>query len=57
MVEAMDQAVGTVLHKLDELGLSDHTIVIFMSDNGRCSRRPRAIPRRICRFRGKRLAL
>jgi arylsulfatase A-like enzyme len=34
MVEAMDQAVGTVLHKLDELGLSDHTIVIFMSDNG-----------------------
>jgi arylsulfatase A-like enzyme len=34
MVEGMDQAVGTVLHKLDELGLSDHTIVIFMSDNG-----------------------
>ncbi len=34
MVEAMDQAVGTVLHKLDELGLADNTIVIFMSDNG-----------------------
>jgi arylsulfatase A-like enzyme len=34
MVEAMDQAVGVVLHKLDELGLTDHTIVIFMSDNG-----------------------
>lgn len=34
MVEAMDQAVGTVLSKLDELHLADRTIVIFMSDNG-----------------------
>jgi arylsulfatase A-like enzyme len=34
MVEAMDRAVGTVLTKLDELGLTDRTIVIFMSDNG-----------------------
>jgi arylsulfatase A-like enzyme len=34
MVEAMDQAVGVVLAKLDELHLTDHTIVIFMSDNG-----------------------
>jgi arylsulfatase A-like enzyme len=34
MVEAMDQAVGVVLAKLDELHLADRTIVIFMSDNG-----------------------
>jgi arylsulfatase A-like enzyme len=34
MVEAMDQAVGKVLTKLDELGLRDNTIVIFTSDNG-----------------------
>nr|WP_206170896.1 sulfatase [Phragmitibacter flavus] len=34
MVEAMDQAVGKVLDKLDELGLSDNTLVIFTSDNG-----------------------
>jgi arylsulfatase A-like enzyme len=34
MVEAMDRAVGTVLTKLDEQGLTDRTIVIFMSDNG-----------------------
>ena len=34
MVEAMDQAVGTVLNKLQELGLTERTIVIFMSDNG-----------------------
>ena len=34
MVEAMDSAVGTVLDKLDELGLADNTVVIFFSDNG-----------------------
>lgn len=34
MVEAMDQAVGKVLAKLDELGLRDQTLVIFTSDNG-----------------------
>lgn len=34
MVEAMDQAVGKVLAKLDELGLADNTIVLFTSDNG-----------------------
>jgi arylsulfatase A-like enzyme len=34
MVEAMDQAVGKVLAKLDELGLRENTIVIFTSDNG-----------------------
>lgn len=34
MVEAMDQAVGKVLAKLDELGLAENTIVIFTGDNG-----------------------
>lgn len=34
MVEAMDLAVGKVLAKLDELGLSDRTVVVFTSDNG-----------------------
>ena len=34
MVEAMDQAVGKVLKAIDDLGLSDNTIVIFTSDNG-----------------------
>ncbi len=34
MVEAMDLAVGKVLNKLDELGIADNTVVIFMSDNG-----------------------
>ena len=34
MLHAMDDSVGTVLRKLDELGLAEETIVIFLSDNG-----------------------
>lgn len=34
MVEALDLAVGKVLDKLDELNLSENTVVVFMSDNG-----------------------
>ena len=34
MVETMDDAVGIVLKKLDNLGLTDNTIICFTSDNG-----------------------
>lgn len=34
MVQSLDEAVGRVMAKLDELGLSKNTIVIFTSDNG-----------------------
>lgn len=34
MIEAMDQAVGKVLAKLEELKLADKTLVILTSDNG-----------------------
>jgi arylsulfatase A-like enzyme len=34
MVEAMDQAVGKVVAKLDDLGLANDTLVIMTSDNG-----------------------
>jgi len=34
MVQEMDEGVDRILRKLDELRLSDHTIVVFMSDNG-----------------------
>jgi arylsulfatase A-like enzyme len=34
MIESVDQSVGRVLAKLDELKLAGHTVVIFSSDNG-----------------------
>ena len=34
MVEAMDLAVGKVLSALQQQGLAENTVVIFMSDNG-----------------------
>ena len=34
MIESTDQGVGRIMDKLDELGLSDNTVVIFFSDNG-----------------------
>lgn len=34
MIEAVDQSVGRVLAKVDELGLSENTLIIFTSDNG-----------------------
>ena len=34
LIEEMDDAVGSVLKKLKDLGLDDKTIVVFTSDNG-----------------------
>jgi arylsulfatase A-like enzyme len=34
MIDSVDQSVGRVLARLDELKLADNTIVIFASDNG-----------------------
>ncbi len=34
MVEAMDEQIGRVLDRLDELGIADRTAVVLMSDNG-----------------------
>ena len=38
MVDLTDACVGKVLQRLDELRLADHTVVIFMSDNGGLAR-------------------
>jgi len=40
MVGAVDRSVGEVLRALDELGLSDNTVVCFFSDNGGLSTLP-----------------
>lgn len=34
MIASLDESVGRILAKLEELKLADHTIVIFSSDNG-----------------------
>ena len=39
MITNIDDNVGKLLKKLDELGLADNTIVIFMTDNGPNGRR------------------
>ena len=34
MVEALDENIGRLLDELDQLGLSENTMVVFSSDNG-----------------------
>lgn len=34
MIEGVDVSLGSVMQKLDELGISDNTILVFYSDNG-----------------------
>ncbi len=34
MTKAMDRACGQILAKLDELGLTDNTLIVFTNDNG-----------------------
>jgi arylsulfatase A-like enzyme len=34
MIESLDESVGRIMKQLDELGLTENTLVIFTSDNG-----------------------
>jgi len=40
MVDRMDQNIGRLLQALDELGIADNTVVMFLSDNGGCTEEP-----------------
>jgi len=40
MVDRLDRGVGTVLAALDEAGVADETVVLFLSDNGGCGSEP-----------------
>lgn len=40
MVQSMDESVGRVMRTLEEVGMSEHTIIFFMSDNGGLSTLP-----------------
>jgi len=44
MVQSVDESVGRVMEKLEELGVAENTVVIFMSDNGGLSTVPREAP-------------
>ena len=46
MVESMDENVGRLLKCLDEMGVSDRTVVVFTSDNGGVSTISRQTPLR-----------
>lgn len=51
MVQSVDESVGRVMKKLEELGVADNTAVIFMSDNGGLSTVPREGPTAILPLR------
>ena len=34
MIESMDASLGRIMDKLDELGIADNTLIVFVSDNG-----------------------
>ena len=46
MIEDLDNSVGRLLRKLDELKIADETIVIFFSDNGGLERSAKQSPLR-----------
>jgi arylsulfatase A len=46
MLEHLDNQIGRLLAKLDELKLADHTLVVFTSDNGGLSRMASCAPLR-----------
>ena len=39
MVESVDRSTGRILETLDELGISDRTVILFTSDNGGLDRK------------------
>ncbi|UCG59773.1 MAG: sulfatase [Phycisphaerales bacterium] len=46
MIEELDDSVGRLLKKLDELGIADKTIVVFFSDNGGLEKSAKQTPLR-----------
>ncbi len=44
MIDRMDQNIGRILDKIDELGKSDNTLILFLSDNGGCAEKVHKTP-------------
>ncbi len=51
MLEDVDAGVGRIVRTLDELGLSDDTLIVFTSDNGGALRVTKNTPRAPARER------
>ncbi|MEM6777042.1 MAG: sulfatase [Planctomycetota bacterium] len=49
MIEAVDQSVGRVMAKVDELGIAENTLIVFTSDNGGLSSVSQLAPLRGCK--------
>lgn len=43
MIDRMDQNIGRILARLDERGIAQNTVVLFLSDNGGCAEKPGGI--------------
>lgn len=50
-IQAMDRAVGEVRRALQDSGVEDDTIVLFLADNGGCAEELSAEPSRAAQFR------
>ena len=37
ILEHMDDNIGRLVDLLDELGIADNTLIVFVSDNGGCT--------------------
>jgi len=44
MLHSLDESVGRVMRRLEERGLAEHTVVIFLSDNGGLTKESNQIP-------------
>ena len=40
MVDCVDQNLGKLMKALEEMGVDDHTLIMFLSDNGGCAEEP-----------------
>lgn len=46
MIEGMDKSLGDIIRNVDRLGISDNTLIVFMSDNGQPKQATRNRPLR-----------
>ena len=40
MIDCVDQAIGRIMKSLEQAGVDDNTLVLFLSDNGSCAESP-----------------